>query len=519
MGLGRSLLPNYCERVRYLARPCFSGPFLVTHLPTLFLLIGTPLIWLEIFLLGSKPGQTTWLAWFLFTAASVWWWRKNRPHLGGPLKVPPFVRLCLWAGGLFLFVILAVALYASFLPPHLPPEMDALNYHYTLVRQHLVTGNFAHLAWSAADLWLLPIQYALAPFWFSTELPNKFPQFFFLAGVLALSFKAARRLIADPQWKDAGAAAVVFAVAGSHGFAVQFGTAMLDIPLCYLFLAAIDSFLDGDYKLGAVELSFFIWSKPFMPLQVALIAVVLVFFWPRVKPILQKSAAAFIVAGLLIAGPFLAKSFHYTGTPLYPFGEARTEALQNSARAHMGARDAYGQGRSLRAFAEHFWKIAVPANGVNNEFDYPLGLPYLISLAPFLFFMVREVRRGHRPLAAFLAAWWWAVWWMGSQQSRWLYIPLVLMFIFVFSFEAVTGSRAVWASLIVALAITSVSVVRSHKADFGQSRWNVLRPIDKELAALTPADGPVALTDKDAAFARVEVVVTQPSGGWILPVN
>src|SRR3989338_4436507 len=89
------------------------------------------------------------------------------------------------AGGV-AFLILLCSLYAASLPPHLVQESDALNYHYTLPRQHLVLNSFQHITWSSADLFLLPLQFALSPYWFAAGLPNKLPQFIFLIGIIAM---------------------------------------------------------------------------------------------------------------------------------------------------------------------------------------------------------------------------------------------------------------------------------------------------------------------------------------------
>lgn len=104
------------------------------------------------------------------------------------------------------------------LPPHVPPEFDALNYHYTLPRQHLITGSFAHLKWSVADLWLLPFQFSLAPYWFSTVLPNKVPQFIFMLGLWAVVFRLAQRF--SPTNGIAAGVLALLAVIGSHGFSI-----------------------------------------------------------------------------------------------------------------------------------------------------------------------------------------------------------------------------------------------------------------------------------------------------------
>jgi len=49
-------------------------------------------------------------------------------------------------------------------------------------------------------------------------------------------------------------------------------------------------------------------------------------------------------------------------------------------QADLAMKDAYGLKRSLPGFVKHFWLVAVPEQGVNNRFDYPLGLIYLLCL-------------------------------------------------------------------------------------------------------------------------------------------
>jgi hypothetical protein len=506
---------------------------MIAHLPTLFLVIGYPLVWLEMFVFRVPAGRTTWSAWVLFGLSGFFLLARERKQVASVFReaadtvkrVPVFVRVSAVLIALPLAVIVLVSLYASFLPPHTLPELDVLNYHYTLVRQHLITHRFAHLPWSSADLWLLPVQFGLAPFWFSTGLPNKLPQFFFMMGLWAVCYRLAKRR-ANTSWPALSAAAVVAAVAGSHAFGVQFGTAMLDIVIGYVFIAAVDSFLDGNMFLSAVEFTFFFWSKPFMPLQFLLIAG-LVLMWVRPWWLWNQNAKKFLVyffaGSVFVAAPFLVKSFYYSGTPLYPFGASKAEpGLWAAAQAHLAARDAYGHGRSIAAFFAHFWRVAVPSNGVNNAFDYPLGLPFLLLLGPFLWRIVRDLRAGRHGLASSTIIVWWAVWWIGSQQSRWLYIPLVLLFIVSFSDEDILTSRGVWLGLILSVVLTSLSVFRANKMDFWKTRWETLRPQDQFLILSKDTideAGPTAIQDKEAAYATYEVAVTKPDGAWVLPAR
>jgi hypothetical protein len=484
---------------------------------------------MEIFWFKTPAGQTTWSAWILFGVSALFFFvheKKNAASAFQELKdafkkAPLFIRVSLGAIACGALGIGLISMCASFLPPHTLPEADVLNYHYTLVRQHLITHRFTHLAWSSADLWLMPLQFGLAPFWFSTGLPNKLPQFFFMMGLWAVCYRLAKRHGGPAPILTA--ISVVAAMAGSHAFGVQYGTAMLDIIICYLFVAAIDSFLDGRFFISAIEFSFFFWSKPFMPLQVLLIAaVVLVLMRPAWlwSDGGKKFFFYFLGASIFIAGPFLVKSFHYSGTPLYPFGAAHASpALQTAATAHLGARNAYGNGRSLTAFLTHFWRVAVPSRGVNNEFDYPLGLPFLIFLIPFLIRFGREVRARQILLSTALVVVWWVAWWMGSQQSRWLYIPLVFLFMTSLADEKVLYSRGIWMSLVLSVGLTFLSVLRGNWPDMGKSRWDVVRPQDQRLATLgeTVKERPVPVEDKDAAYAPYEVVVTSPERMWVLP--
>ena len=98
----------------------------------------------------------------------------------------------------------------------------------------------------------------------------------------------------------------------------------------------------------------------------------------------------------MIGGPFLVKSFIYSGTPLFPFAVGIIEPLENtnfepdaianSAQRYLRAKDAYGYGRNLKDFLLLPWRLSVPDAGVNNKFDYPAGLPVLLFFPLFIFF-------------------------------------------------------------------------------------------------------------------------------------
>lgn len=502
---------------------------MLTHLPTLLLLIGYPVYWLELYAWSHPTGHTSWLATVLFVAVMALVVGKYRC---GQACLPDLPKWLLAATGFGAAVILLIVTAASFLPPHFSQEFDAINYHVTLPRQHLILGSFAHLPWSTADLYLSPLDYALAPFWLATALPNKWPQLFFVFGVLGMAYRLARKAGATVE----GGWLCLVAVLGCHAFVIQAGTAMLDIAICYCFLAAWDSYLEGRVALSAVELAFCFWAKSFMPLLlVALVGLTLLGGWlwrRRLRaPVLlvggpgRKSGSfrtflsVFGIAGLMIAGPFAARSLAIAATPVYPLftnslsvllpGKKVAPAVIEKAAEAMDSRDGYGIGRGPFAFLAHIPVIAVPTRSVNNPFDYPLGLTYLLFIGPFLWVVVQAARKRALTVEMLIVVFYWMLWWFGSQQSRFLFIPLVLIFV-VISAEWKKPSRVVWLCLLVALAFEALSMVRAHKNDWGKSAWDVLRPQDRALIEQAKAvhPGEKLLTDRfDAAFAPVAVDV------------
>jgi len=495
--------------------------FPLSHLTTLFLVIGYPLFWLELYFLRSGNAMTTPLAWIIFCFFTCIICFKNysrlvagvRKLLAWFLEKSLSVKILLILIGVGVGATLLFAFYASLLPPHLVQEGDVLNYHITLPRQHLLRGSFNHIPWSSADLFLLPLDFALAPFWLATSLPNKIPQFFSLIGLLAVSGSLAWRLSYKQVWPTV---LLIIAVIGTHSVGIQAGTGMLDILTCYLFLAAIDSFLNRRFILGSVELCFYLWSKPFMLVQSLVIFIVCALFcfilWKlkvvkeieitpgkKIKELMNRNKSVFIrtmgmfcVLSLLVAGPFIVKSLRYSGTPLFPVGVGtfenlsvykspqRWNELKQKAENMLATRDQYGSGWNMLEFMKHFWLAAVPEKGVNNRYDYPLGLMYLLFLGPFVFFFFSSLRRNTLSLLSLWVIVYWVVWWYGIQQTRFLLVPLILMYLVVVLYIG-KPSRIMLGSMLVAVLLVSISVYRAHNQDFGRWGEATLRPKDKEL--------------------------------------
>ena len=329
---------------------------------------------------------------------------------------------------------------------------------------------------------------------------------------------------------------VIFAILGSHHIGIQMGTAMLDLVVCYLFLAALDSFLRGNIFLAAVEFTFFFWSKPLMPLEVIISTSILAFIyalaqrshWQIINTLVfkdwKKALGLLIVLSVPVAGPFMVKSIFYAGTPLFPLGlglmegaliknhPSSWESLQQAVHVWMNLGNSYGHGKGLVSFIKHWWMLGVPEKSVNNAFDYPLGLTYLLMIGPFLWYLIKDIlRRQFSPLS-FLSVIIWVLWWFTAQQSRFLYLPLLIIFIVVIArFEKI--SKAFFVCLLISLFLQAVSLWGAHKGDINKWGIDVLRSQDKQLLQLNRRYFEHSLSNfidwpsHDVAYAQFPVMV------------
>lgn len=535
--------------------------FPLSHLPTLLLAIGYPIYWLELYVLQAGHGKTTPLAWVIVSIFALIIFFRNYPRLVvGTRNFRTWfsqellsAKLLLISMGITGGVILLCAFYASLLPPHLVQEFDALNYHITLPRQHLLWGSFGHISWSTTDLFLLPIDFALAPFWLATSLPNKLPQFFFVLGLLGVCGRIAWRFSGGKIWPSV---LLILAVLGSHNIGIQVGTAMLDIVICYLFLAALNSFLNRAIWLGMIELSFYVWSKPLMLIQLFATMIIFgsvwLFLWAwgirknicavtgeKIKGFagdaryaFMKGFGLFLIISLLVAGPFIFKSLRYSGTPIFPLGVGAFRALsipqslerwaelKLKATEMLATKDQYGSERNLLEFLRHFWLIAVPEKGVNNRFDYPLGLIYLLFFGPFLVLFISSLRQKVLPLLSLWVVVSWAIWWLGSQQTRFLFVPLILMYLAVVLSIRVP-SRVLLGVMLGAILLVSVSVYRANKQDLGHWGEEVLRQQDRELVLRGQRwrGEPMHLDIFDGAFAAFPFDVEGVNSVFVLTLK
>jgi len=146
----------------------------LTHFPTLALIIGTFSFWIELYVIRLPSGHSSWLAWVLLVFCLVTLCSYRQVSLRalvfmalqslGNAPRNAIVKIIIAISVFLGLVYLAVGLYASFLPPHLPQEGDALMYHITVPRQHLLHHSFAHISWSVPDLFILTVRLCFKSF-------------------------------------------------------------------------------------------------------------------------------------------------------------------------------------------------------------------------------------------------------------------------------------------------------------------------------------------------------------------
>jgi hypothetical protein len=217
--------------------------------------------------------------------------------------------------------------------------------------------------------------------------------------------------------------------------------------------------------------------------------------------------------------PFAVGAFPFK--PLAKQGPVARASLVQKANECVGVKEAYGTGRSLKNFLQHFWFLAVPEKDVNNRFDYPVGLTYLLFLGPFLYGLFVAIHRREFPVLPFLVCFFWALWWLGSQQSRFLFVPIILLFVCVATAEKFF-SRVLLTVMVLALALTAISVVRAHQADFGKRRYEVLRERDRQLLEMgknVDRKSPVVLDFYDVAFADFAVDVRNQDSIFVIKTD
>ena len=480
---------------------------------------------------GHTLGVSLWIS-LAVLLAELWRSRNATLRVAGMLVGEVrrasvlFWLLCAVQAGMFV-----LASGAAGLPPHHPQEFDAINYHMALPRQHLFWGSVQHLPWSAADLWPLALQFGFAPVWFMGATINKWPQLLAALWAFGMMLALGRRKAAHSfsGWMPA------LALFTTHGVMVQLGMAMLDLTNLYLLLAAWHAAVHRRPFWWAVHVALYAATKAFHPAQAGILTLAVLgnfAIFDRAalirnrRPLVFGAAVAIVLFCLTMARSVWV-SVERAGTPIFPFFTcvfsgvtncqgAAGEAIRSTAARQFGTRDGYGLGRGAGAFVTHLWRISVPAMGtVNNEYDYPLGLTWILLMVLLAASIPDWIRSKLPPPELVLAVVISVLWWVTSQQSRWLY-PFIAFGLLATVPLQLRAHRALLVVVILGAACLSfLSQTRAIGADFGASASSI-----QSQQELSLASDPIALSakTKETLYVAHRVrIVENVDGIFIIP--
>ena len=482
---------------------------------------------------GHTLGVSLWISLAVLLAA-LWRCRNATLRVAGMLagevrRAPVlFWLLCMVQAGMF-----ALASHEAHFPPHWPQEGDAINYHMALPRQHLFWGSLQHLPWSAADLWPLALQFGFAPIWFMGATINKWPQLLAALWAFVMMLALGRRKAAHSftGWMPA------LALFTTHGVMVQLGMAMLDLTNLYLLLAAWHAAVHRRPFWWAVHVALYAATKAFHPAQAGILTLAVLGNFAvfdravliRNRRLLVFGAALALVLFCVTMARSVWVSIERAGTPIFPFftcvfsgvtncqGEAG-EAVRATVARQFSTRDGYGLGRGAGAFIAHLWRISVPAMGtVNNVYDYPLGLTWILLLVLLAASIPDWIRAKLPPPELVLAVVIWVLWWVTSQQSRWLY-PFIAFGLLATVPLQLRANRSLLVVVILGAACLSLlSQARAIRADLGASAPGIQSQQESSFAS-----DPIALSAKNKETLYVAHAINQVEEKdpfWILSVE
>lgn len=513
---------------------------LLTYAPSFLILFG----WIEfqVQLLVTNGTKSTWgisPAFILcFTLGAIVRHRKNFVNVCKTLVLeikdsPNLFKFALLAQFLLFILSSLQAIY----PPHLGQEYDAVNYLMALPRQHLLSGTWGHLPWSVADLWPATSAWGFAPTWFLGDGINKVPQW--LVSVSGFGLLVAwGRAAMGPGFRAWIPALILF---GTQGVTIQLGTAMLDTTNLYLLIAFGYSLQQRIGWLAGLHLAIYVTSKSFHLGQVGILFFIYLclhgkqlfanwrgysnLFPPKFLP------ALFLFSCIFFARPAYLSTMT-TGTPLYPFfpclvssipacqkEETRKPLLEN-ANYFLSVRSLYGEGRGPIAFLKHLWTISVPTKKlrVNNAFDYPLGMGWLLFVV--LFFWSALFHRSEINKMLFLICLGtWLLWWMGSQQSRWLYATMLFGLMTAVPLLKSAQPKAIWA-LLFAINLSGYSALASMYRGYRQNFSASIEQVQLENKVKAKYDhNTKSINSRFFLYADgpIEKIDTEFRSDWILP--
>ncbi len=308
-------------------------------------------------------------------------------------------------------------------------EADVLHYHLVLPRLFLEQHSMADLSWSIPNRYPLFIHMLhLSGYAVTGPLFAKTLVFSAFIGAQFVLFSMISRT-AERPWP-------LWAVAifgGVPAVVIQAGSGMLDLLTLIFLLLSFEGLLryrsHGErlaFLMSALSAGIVASSRAFTVTYAILLTGLLVIsgFSSRMSLSHRLKEGFLYLTGIAVVYfPWVIRAYLHTGNPIYPLGFSWFGGLGLDADRAAGLKNvafAYGMGKGPLQALSLPWDMTFHS----AVFDYPIG-PVFLAWIPILilFCSWKETRF---PLLAMVA--YAALWFVGSQQMRYLYFSLAIFF-------------------------------------------------------------------------------------------
>lgn len=322
-----------------------------------------------------------------------------------------FERAVAWLAGL----VLAATLVEALAPP---AHFDALVYHLLLPKEFLAESRVQVLELNPYSGMPLALEMLYSWAMGLAGAPAAAVLGWMIGGLaLAGTYSLGRKLGSGAAWGAVAALLAGFTISGSLGWAyVDWGTALYGIAVLLALPIDRSEARTTDWVLAGLMAGLAIGVKYTAGIAVVAGAAAVVTFAGAVRQ-RASALAAFGLAAIVAAAPWLLRNLLDTGTPLYPYFGASAAIDPIRQEFFRGGPPELPAGLVLLV---PVWASLIGVEG-GGPFDASIG-PLLIGLLPGLLVVGREMRRQARPLLAFVAAGW-LVWIVGARTSNQLVQP------------------------------------------------------------------------------------------------
>ncbi len=350
----------------------------------------------------------------------------------------------------------------SLKPIHLPQETDVLTYHLFLPLQHLAAHSLNPISWYWQEMNPMVIQWSMTPLFLIFWPPIKLGAFC-LQVVLSCQIYLIGRLLNLSQ-TDA-----IFALGCwvlTQCVYLQLGTAMFDHVNLYFITSVIIVLIllfrykyswrhlgttrimkwGGDllFCIAGLSVAYGVSTKNLSVMVFLLTTIPFIFIFPKLKSlrvyrISQITLILTLLAAVIVLVPCWLRIWRYCGNPMFPIivGNWLVEPVVSTEdllqlREQFGKWfRGYGFGQTWKNFLITPFALGFSGNGINNRFDYPLGVPpyfCVLGLAMFAVLPKRKMYFDIKPIFVSMALIY-ISWWFICQQTRFLYPALLLLFL------------------------------------------------------------------------------------------